>query len=164
MANFSYVLAWKICFYLRRLRLCRVFFRNNASLLGLNFDVFARSPLPTHKQAIIPSNHAACFFSIGSVCITVPLGLCTAQKSCSLLSLFSPKGFAPAFPPPPFLVFRKWPKLSFMIAVPPPPCERFGKFGIAIIIRLHCGVGEILPFILNAIANLAYSCMCRPFT
>ena len=35
------VLAWKICFYLRRLRLCRVFLLNNASLLRLNFDVFA---------------------------------------------------------------------------------------------------------------------------
>ena len=41
MANFSYALVWKICFYLRRLRFCRVVFLSNAFLLGLNFDLFA---------------------------------------------------------------------------------------------------------------------------
>ena len=40
MANFSYPLAWKICFYLRRFRLCKVVFFNhvNISLLSFGFN------------------------------------------------------------------------------------------------------------------------------
>ena len=45
--------------------------------------------------------------SIHSVCMIVPLGLCTAPKPCSPLSLFSPKGFGPAFPPPPFVIITE---------------------------------------------------------